>query len=217
MQLKEENCERGSSPNAQRGVKGHVIIYPQRPSAISKILPPPIDEISTPMCVIFVGSSPPSDEWLRTKAKPLAVRREKVRDALIWLKAHNPLYKDIVINHGLLNSLPDDYMLPVHVEHVLPNAARDSLTSQYDELSYNAPQNNDDAMSDRNLPFQNVIITDVEGSAPANELRAAAVHHVKQKGGSCLEINHDPFPVNEFFNPELFPTVMCRSCNCQQS
>ena len=64
VQLKEENAEIGSSPSAQHAVKGHVIIYPQRPSAIASILPPPIDEISTPICVIFVGSSPPTDEWL---------------------------------------------------------------------------------------------------------------------------------------------------------
>jgi hypothetical protein len=109
-------------PNAS--TKGHVNIYPQRPYAISDILPPPLDEVSTPICVVFVGSSAPSDEWLRTKAIPLAVRREKVRDALVWLKAHNHLF------HGLLNDVPDDYVLPVHVEHVLPNDARDSLTSR---------------------------------------------------------------------------------------
>ena len=119
VQLKEDS---GSSPNAQHGIKGHVIIYPQRPSPISCLLPPPINEVSTPICVIFVGSSPPTDEWLQKKAKPLAVRREKVRNALIWLKAHNPLYKDITINHCVLDSLPENYLLPVHVEHVLRTA-----------------------------------------------------------------------------------------------
>ncbi len=156
------------------------------------------------MCVIFVGSSPPSREWLRNKAKPLTVRHEKVQDALIWLKTHNPLYKDIIINHGLLDSLPDDYMLPVHVEHVLPNTARDSLTSRYDAPQL--PEINENA-TDKDSPFQNVVITDVEDSAPANELCAAAVRHVKQKGGSYLEINHYPAPVNKFFNPELFPMI----------
>lgn len=215
VQLKENISDSSfaSSPNAQRGVKGHIIIYPQRPSAIAKILPPPLDDISTPMCVIFVGSTPPSDEWLREKAKPLAVRREKVRDALMWLKLHNPLYKDITINHGLLNSLPTNYMLPVHLEHVLPNAARDSLTSRYDTLQPQAPptlsnpQTNDEPADTNSIPFQNVVITDVDGSAPANELRAAAIRHVKKKGGGYIEINHDPAPVNEFFNPDMFPMI----------
>jgi hypothetical protein len=212
MQLKEEGSDSRSSPNAQRSIKGHVIIYPQRPSAISEILPPPLDEVSTPICVVFVGSSPPTDEWLRTKAKPLTVRREKVRNALIWLKAHNPLYKDITINNDLLNNLPDDYMLPVHIEHVLPNTARDSLTSRYDNLQppFHKSHSNSDVdenSTERSVPFQNVVITDVDGSAPANELRAAAIRHIKKKGGGYIEINHDPVPINEFFNPEMFPMI----------
>ena len=52
-----------------------------------------------------------------------------------------------------------------------------------------------------------VILTDVEGSAPANELRAAAVRHVKQKGRGYVEITHEPTPINEFFNPEMFPMM----------
>jgi hypothetical protein len=38
-------------------MKGHIIIYPQRPEWIATILPPTIDDIVTPICVIFVGSS----------------------------------------------------------------------------------------------------------------------------------------------------------------
>lgn len=52
-----------------------------------------------------------------------------------------------------------------------------------------------------------MVITDVDGTAPANELQAAAVHHVKKKGGGYIKINHDPTPVNEFFNPEMFPMI----------
>jgi hypothetical protein len=209
VQLKEDSDS--FSPNAQRGVKGHVIIYPQQPSAISKILPPSIDEISTPICVIFVGSSPPTNEWLREKAKPLIVRREKVRNALIWLKTHNHLYKDIVINYDLLDSLPTEYMLPVHVEHILPNSARNTLTSRYDALQPLSTCGNhsitNESPAEQTIPFQNVVVTDVEGTAPANELRAAAVRHIKKKGGGYIEINHDPTPVNEFFNPEMFPMI----------
>jgi len=79
-------------------MKGHIIIYPQRPERIATILPPTIDDIVTPICVIFVGSSSPTAEWLKEKAKPLSDHREKVRNALIWLKQHNQLYKDVLID-----------------------------------------------------------------------------------------------------------------------
>ena len=230
-------------PDSQRGVKGHIIIYPQRPSQVSCLLPPSITEILTPLCVLFIGSSPPTPEWLREKAKPLCVRREKVRSALVWLKKNNPLYCDIDINHTVLDSLEDEQVLPFHVEHVLPSDASQTLTSRYDGLDSENTGNLDNnsvpatvhtATSDLSnlsndahmqpseyindsdagsielesidLPFQNVVITDVEGHAPANELRSAALRHVK-KGGGYIQIPHDPTPVNEFFNPNLFPMI----------
>ncbi|KAF8202891.1 hypothetical protein BJ912DRAFT_800731, partial [Pholiota molesta] len=201
VQLKEENTEI-TSPDSQRGVKGHIIIYPQRPSEIAHLLPPNMSDVLTPICVLFIGSSPPTTEWLQKKAKPLCVRREKVRAALNWLKHNNPLYQDIEINHTILDSLELEQVLPFHIEHILPSDASDILTSRYD----NSTSESDNSKSGSELPFQNVVITDVEGHAPANELRAAALRHVK-KGGGYMEIPHDPTPVNEFFNPDLFPMI----------
>jgi hypothetical protein len=91
-----------------------------------------IDEIVSPICVIFVDSSPPSPEWLCDKAKPLAVHANKVQRALIWLKNHNPLYSHIDIDHDTLDSLPENGILPFHIEHVLPNENKDALISRYD-------------------------------------------------------------------------------------
>jgi len=105
VQLKEDN-QTLSLPNAQRAIKGHIIIHPQQPDKIATMLPPSVNDIVTPICVVFVGSSPPSDQWLKEKAKPLAVRREKVYDALVWLKANNPLYHDIIISSENLKALP---------------------------------------------------------------------------------------------------------------
>ncbi|KAK6988532.1 hypothetical protein R3P38DRAFT_2442792, partial [Favolaschia claudopus] len=58
----------------QRGVKGQVIIDPQQPSKLADVLPPTLEEIVSPVCVLFVGSNPPTNEWLREHAKPLAVK-----------------------------------------------------------------------------------------------------------------------------------------------
>ena len=72
----------------------------------------------TPVCVLFVGSSPPTAEWQREKAKPLCVRREKDCAALKWLKTNNPLYRDVTINHALLDEYEDVEILPFHIEHI---------------------------------------------------------------------------------------------------
>ncbi|KAJ7877097.1 hypothetical protein B0H14DRAFT_2567936 [Mycena olivaceomarginata] len=75
IQLKEENQDLVLQ-NTQRSIKGHVIINPQQPSKLAAILPPAIEAIISPVCVLFVGSSPPTPEWLRDHAKPLAVLEE---------------------------------------------------------------------------------------------------------------------------------------------
>ena len=201
------------APNDQRGFKGHIIVYPQRLGEVVRLLPPSVEEIVSPVCVIFVGSKTPTLQWLREKAKPLIVRREKIRAALHWLKRHNALYKDVEISDSQLAALPLDDVLPVHVEHVLPSAAQDVLTSRYDASSVA------DSDPDSTLPpsartieraeaeFSKVVVTDVDGRAPAKELRAAAVRHVKEKGGAYVEVPHGPRPVNEFCNPALFPQI----------
>jgi hypothetical protein len=111
IQLKEEDPNNENTvlpPNVQCGVKGHIIIYPQQPSEIAHLLPPNINDVLIPICVLFIRSSPPSHEWLKKKAKPLCIRREKLWAALNWLKRNNPLYNDIEINHAVLDSLEDE-------------------------------------------------------------------------------------------------------------
>ncbi|KAJ7899657.1 hypothetical protein B0H13DRAFT_1446995, partial [Mycena leptocephala] len=83
IQLKEDDDF--STPITQRGVRGHVIVYPQRPSDIAKILPPSIEEVVTMICIIFVGTNRPTEEWLQKKAKPLTMRKEKVMATVDWL------------------------------------------------------------------------------------------------------------------------------------
>ncbi|PPQ77992.1 hypothetical protein CVT26_015900 [Gymnopilus dilepis] len=212
LNSKEDGTET-ATPDVQRGMKGHIIVYPQRPSEISKLLPPSLDDIVTPVCVLFVGSSPPTPQWLREKANPLCVRREKVRNALAWLKSHNPLYHDVVINHPVLDNLEENGILPVHIEHILPaqSESTDFLTARYDESDQPRPPVQDVSSQlaqdiQHDVAFENVVVTDVEGHAPAHELRAAALRHVK-RGGGYIQIPHDPTPVNEFFNPDLFPMI----------
>ncbi|KAJ7023288.1 hypothetical protein C8F04DRAFT_902044, partial [Mycena alexandri] len=111
IQLREDDSD-GNVPFAQRGVRGHIIVYPQRPSAIAKTLPPSLSDVTTPICIVFVGSKPPTAEWLKDKAKPLTVRKEHVMDALAWLKIHNHLYRDVIIDNSELEKLPAEAILP---------------------------------------------------------------------------------------------------------
>ncbi|KIL63480.1 hypothetical protein M378DRAFT_79706, partial [Amanita muscaria Koide BX008] len=200
IQLNEQQADSDLHfPHVQRGFHGNIIIYPQHPQRIATILPPSVEEITSPICVIFVGSSPPSYEWLRDKAKPLAVRGNKVRQALMWLKAHNPLYADIEINYNVLNNLPVNGLLPFHVEHVSPNKDGDVLTSRYDVSASTSEFHAEVAPPpDAEISFQKIVISDVD---------AAALRHMRKKKGGYLKLPHDANPENEFVNPNLFPKI----------
>jgi hypothetical protein len=204
--------------NMQRGLRGHVIIFPQSPQTVAKKLPPEIDDIVTPVCVLFIGSKPPTREWLNKKATLLTARADRIRSALVWLKAHNPLYKDIELNEAVIKEIHRTPVLPFHVQHVLPSDAQDVLQSRYDNceetpiVSANvataeSQEGEKDCESTREIPFEKVVITDIHGHASSNELLAAAVRHVKKKGGSYIEIGHESLPVNEFDNTILFPMI----------
>ena len=119
-------------PTVQRGIKGHVIVFLQHPEAVSKVMPAPRNDIVTPICVIFCGSTKPSLQWLKEKAQPLVVRREVVLRALQWLCAHNLLYRDVVIDATRVSALPEEDVLDYNIEHVPFSATSCALVSQYD-------------------------------------------------------------------------------------
>ncbi|KAI0083572.1 hypothetical protein BDY19DRAFT_987881 [Irpex rosettiformis] len=176
-------------PNWQRGMRGHIIIHPQHPDRLANSLPPPVEDIARPICVIFVGSTPPTREWLVSKGSPLAINRERVLNALLWLKANNPLYSHVQIDYESLNAIPPDGLLPFTISTVPVSDTQTVLTSRTGDASSS----------------EEALDVNVDGSAPSNELRAAALRHVKDKGGGFLGIPHDKHPVNEFYSPDLFP------------
>jgi hypothetical protein len=174
--------ETDSIPNAQHGLKGDVIIFPQKTSPILMKLPPPVENVVTPICVLFVGSHSLTPEWLRQHARPLIVRREKIRNALRWLQQHNYLYHDINIDNERLASLDDEDILPVHIETVSEESdkAQDVLTSHYDTLGSVSPMDSlpGDIRADQESTqcnsqdtpciFEHVIVTDVDANAPSH-------------------------------------------------
>ena len=200
----EKDSSSNVMPNHQRGMRGHVIMHAQRPDVVAELLPPSIEDIVSPICVIYSGATPPTQDWLKKKAKPLAVRADKVRKALIWLKAHNYLYRHITINMAVLDEINRLGHLPFHVEHIpAQRSDNDSLTSGY---TNEFPPMEMEA-DDKKIPFESVLITDVDGHASSNVLRAAAIRHFNRIEKGYLEMPHSAKPESEFWNPQLFPKL----------
>jgi uncharacterized protein DUF6570 len=92
------------------GLKGNVSTYRLDPRQIAHLIdgtsfPPPAKILTATIGITFVGP-----KGLRESTMPamFRVRRWRVRDGLLWLKANNPLYSDIKISEERLLELPED-------------------------------------------------------------------------------------------------------------
>lgn len=190
------------SPISQRGLRGHVIIYPKKLGCMANVLPPPMDDVVTPICVVFVGSSPPTKEWLLKSAKPLVIRREKVRNALVWLKENNPLYKDVCIDHELLDTYEHEFVAPVHI--IVRDAEEDDnaygATNGASEIRSTLPEGLE-------LAFDSAIVTDLQGKeVTPQQMTMSALQHLKS-GGGFLQIPHESEPTNTYEDYDAFPAM----------
>ena len=95
------------------GLKGNVSTYRLDSEEIQNIIqgpfmPPPASILSSIIGVTFVG---PNNVPSSLMPEMLYVRRNRVREALEWLKANNPLYHDMVISEERLSQLPETGIL----------------------------------------------------------------------------------------------------------
>jgi hypothetical protein len=105
-----------SSPVSYRALRGHFIVVPQDPSPLLQILPSPELRFTDLIKVIWLGKRPPVDSDLRPF---LLVRKHKVFAALQYLVNHNPLYRDVLINHSAVDSWADDFIPPELQDHII--------------------------------------------------------------------------------------------------
>ena len=96
------------SESLQSALVGNVIAYEHNMSRISAmangdILPHKPEILASLISIALVSVGTLHKSWLRSTFQ---VRRYVVQRALRWLKAHNPYYKDVVIDDARVNSLP---------------------------------------------------------------------------------------------------------------
>ena len=99
--------DRGQMHN---GLKGNVSTYGLDPRQVASMIdgrsyPPPAKILSATIGITFVG---PKGLCEPTMPAMFRVRRWKIKEALLWLKANNPLYTDIEISEERLSQLPED-------------------------------------------------------------------------------------------------------------
>ena len=195
---------------AQTALKGNVITFPQSVSDIARSLPLSPKELPDLIKIIFVGRTIPNKEQARSI---LTVRREIVRQALIWLQRNNILYKDVLIDHLIVDKLP---------VNDVPDSIWDTLSvleqSESDNIERSGYVNNELTAEETNshgpIPLATSALIDT--SAATTSSRDIARHLIGRinvtdemtvANDDIYLVPHGQHPVNEYFNTAFLPGI----------
>ena len=178
----------------------NVIMYSNPTLKIYRKLPPSKEEMDEVLAFIFTGPSQPTDEDF--KRCPMLVRRQKIQDALEWLKLNHRDYEDLEISQENLMSysLVD---IPVKVDF-----KKIEIDSNRIPTTMSSHDNDDEeGSSDGPCPFTVHGITGADyGKMSIQNLKARALQHLESEG-KILGIGHDNVPQSMYNNPQAYPQM----------
>ena len=140
-------------PFGQYGYRGHVLNLPQDIQSLATSLP----RTGKSVGVIVVRRKGKNDA-----NKDFCVRRDRVQEALLWLRRNNRYYSNIRIDYAALNALPDDGPLPdLQVieddDLIQPADAADDITDTAD-VNADAELSDDDSDDASDAPLQRTVL-----------------------------------------------------------
>ena len=169
----------------QTGYRGNIINFPQDIKEFTKRLP----RHPSTLDVLVIRRQSANDS---TAFRDFNVRRSKVGNALVWLKAHNRYYEDIVIDEEILQSLP----VNGSIADLLPQKITDEISTE--------EENGEDGIARSFVPLP--ASTRREDTA-INE----TLNRMQTNNAPILWPEIDGFPINEFQTPgyiaKAFPTL----------
>ncbi|KAG1859029.1 hypothetical protein DFJ58DRAFT_715769 [Suillus subalutaceus] len=124
----------GNPSHMQRGMAGNATLYDMNTDDVAKMiggqfLPQPVDTLASIIGITYIGKQDLPKDWLKST---FCVRRAVVFNALVWLKANNPLYADIQISEDLLARLPEDEV-PEEIISIIRHEASDDVAMRESE------------------------------------------------------------------------------------
>ena len=158
-----------SSSTAQPALKGNCITFPQNVSNIATSLPLSPNELAESIKIIFIGASKPSRHHLR---KVLTVRRQRILDALNWLKNNNTLYSHITLDRHIIDTLPDNDIpesLWETLDHIEDTTSANAEREGYTEDPLDSEQAIGEETSCNFVPMNPSGVLDVNGASVSAE------------------------------------------------
>ena len=203
----------GSSDPAQpRVFHGNTCAHEMNVLSTASILPRTCSNINDMLTVVFVGAKKFDPNCLK---QMFTVRKKKIWGFLLWLTKHNRLYMDIPLDATIMDSYPDNGLLPGLKDRIFENHIdqhdSDSLfaeetagfTEHPSQLINGYEQNDSDPPL---LMMEKMGVSDVDGfkisgrSSTASALKNLVPYHVPD-----VVIHHSSHAVIEYNNPDLMP------------
>jgi len=177
---------------------GNAILFPNPMPQIYNILPPPRKDLDSVLAFIYTGPNQPTEkEYRRT---PLLVRRNKVANALEWLKLNHADYADLMISYKNLMTYKED-VPPVIVEF------RSAETNKNPESVAVNDNEAETGVDEGECPITVHGLTGSElETMDMSTLRAVALNHLT-KGGKVLAIGQYEKPESIYNNPQLYSSM----------
>ncbi|KAI0314689.1 hypothetical protein OF83DRAFT_1031841, partial [Amylostereum chailletii] len=181
-------------------LSANAVFYPVPSPHIYSVLPPPRSEFEDVLAFIYIGPSKPTDkEYQRI---PLLVRRNKVAQALQWLKNNDIDYADLTISKENLDTY-EDGRIPVDINYC-PSGPDTQEANVSIDMQEDA---NEPSTELGDCPF---IVHGLDGNElpemTTNQLRGLSLAHLAHKG-KVLGIGHDDPPMSIYKNPQLYPQI----------
>lgn len=183
-------------------LRANVVSHSLPMPKIYSVLPPKCEELDEVLAFLYLGPNQPTiKEYKRT---PMLVRRNKVADALEWLKLNHIDYADLQISYSNLASYPEDE------PPVLVNYTHTAESSTDPEAAAVTESNENEGTDEGDCPFVVHGLTgatlDHLGKVRPYEITARAIEHFKS-GGKVLGIGQSPQPESLYHNPQLYPQM----------
>ncbi|KAJ7106606.1 hypothetical protein C8R44DRAFT_565357, partial [Mycena epipterygia] len=168
---------------------------------VYNILPPSQDEISEVLAFVFIGSAKPTDEeYVRT---PMLVRRQRVQDALDWLKLNHADYSQLTISTDNLMALPESG-IPCGVDWKQTEEGESNNVAAAMSVHDNGDE---EGTTDGPCSFAVAGLTGEQyGLADIKTLKMKALEHLKRKG-DVMGVGQAEEPQSLYRNVQLYPQM----------
>ena len=182
--------------------KCNIIAFDSPVPQIYEALPPPLADIQEVFAVLFVRSTPPSEK--EKNEPPLYnVRREKVREALDWLKLNHIEYENVFVSHENLKQYPENgspvTVVMLKAEDLDTNKQPESTAVNDTELEEGVEEG----------PIEPTVhgLTDKDAPIKAwNKLASDALSNLAN-GEQMMVVGHTDATQSLFKNPSLYSSA----------